>query len=143
MCRKSGYELIRSSLTKERVPSISTIARRIAHIKAHSGVQHEMLNCIRDNPKCQSHPDAVLIINEMAVEPRVEYSAHSRSLMGLTTLAPIKPQFVATNLFVFYLSGILCNYKFPVGHHLTGDTIDPIELNFFSLSFWMHYVNVE
>lgn len=125
--------MVRSMLIDDQLPSSSTISRRISHIKAHTGVQKEMINCIRNNVKCQNHPDCMLIMDEMAVEPRVEYSSHIRSLIGFTTIAPNKPQFLATNLLVFQISGILCNYKFVVGWHLTGETIDPLDLNLFFL----------
>ena len=101
MCRKSGYDLIRSYLVDDRLPSNATIARRIAHIKAHTGVQFEMLDLIRAMPKCWQSPNCTLILDEMSIEPRVEYSRHIDALIGLPTLAPIKQNFVANNLLVF------------------------------------------
>ena len=101
MCRKSGYDLIRSYLTDDRLLSNSTIARRIAHIKAHIGVQFEMLDLILAMPKCLQSPDCALILDEMSIEPRVEYSPHTEAFIGLVTLAPIKSKLIADNLLVF------------------------------------------
>ena len=100
MCRKSGYDLIPSYLTDDRLPSHATIARRIAHIKAHTGVQFEMLDLIRAMPKCLKSPDCAVILDEMSIEPRVEYIPHIKALIGFLTLASIKPNFIANNLLV-------------------------------------------
>lgn len=94
-----------------------------------------MLDCVRNNPKVLRSPNCVLILDEMSIEPRVEYSAHTHSIMGFTTIAPTKTDLntVATNVLVFQISGILANYKFIIGWHLTGKTIDADDLNKFFL----------
>lgn len=133
MSRKSGYKLIRSRLIKDRLPSSSTTARRISHIKANTGIQKEIFNCISINPKCKAHHDNMFIMDEMSIEPRIEYFSHVKALTGFTTLAQNKPQFVASNLVLFQVSGILCNNKYEVVYLLTGDTIDSMYLNLFFL----------
>lgn len=130
MCRKSGYDLIRSYAIAD-LPSNATIARRIQHIKAHTGLQGEALDLIRALPKCKKYPDVALIMDEMSIEPRVEYSPHIKSLIGMPTLAPITKSLIASNLLLFQISGILANYKFDVGWHLTANTINKDDLNKF------------
>lgn len=88
-----------------------------------------MLDLTKSMFKCYTCQNFALILNKMFIKPSVKYSLHIDALIGLLTIALIKPNFIAYKLCVYKIFENLAKYTSFVNWNLIAVSIDPNDVN--------------
>ena len=120
-CGTTGYELLLSE--KMPLPSIRTLNRHMEHITLEPGIQKEVFDFLKlkvSNLNIKEK-ECCLTLDEMAIQPGVQFDRSSSRLCGEVTLPDHSGN--ATHALVFMLSGVSTRWKQTVAYHFTGDSV--------------------
>ncbi|XP_064469958.1 uncharacterized protein LOC135384699 [Ornithodoros turicata] len=128
-CGSSGYDDILEQ--KLPYPSARTLRRRVEGIKFQPGVLHEVFELLQAKVPALGPQErcCLLMIDEMAIQQKLEYDPSTSSIRGYSTLpVPGKQEkTLATHGLVFMLCGISTRWKQVVGYHYTGDSFSGVD----------------
>ena len=128
MCKTRPYSYIVKAFPNLHLPTSDTINKRIRHLQAHSGIQHEVLGYLSEL-KDSLRKDCVLIIDEVAFEEKIEFSTHLKQVTGVPTLPPRNKEEHAKHMLVIQVCGLVIPYKFNIAWELTAVTCEAKALN--------------
>ena len=92
-CGKSGYLFIRNEL-KLPLPSVSTLQNHLAKICCEPGSLHDFFKIMEEKVSCMEENDRFcsMSLDEMSIQPKVEYDLSTQSYTGYVTLPLSKAQ---------------------------------------------------
>ena len=93
-CGKSGYLFIRNEL-KLPLPAIGTLQNHLVKICCEPGSLHDFFKMMEQKVKCmeeESDRTCSMSIDEMSIQPKVEYDLATQSYTGYVTLPLSKAQ---------------------------------------------------
>ena len=94
MCRTGPYSFLIKEYPHLHLPSSDTINKRISHLKAHSGIQTEVLTYLSEW-KYTLKQDCNLVLDEVSFEERIEFTTHLKQVTGIPTLSPCNNETLA------------------------------------------------
>lgn len=119
-CGSTAYEIERK---KRFLPSSRTLRERLQSLHFESGILNEVYNLLSHKVNSISVADrnCVLIFDEMAIQPGLNYCNNLKKFIGENTL----PQHtgLANHVMVFMLAGLKARWKQVVAYFYTGDAI--------------------
>ena len=124
MCRGEPYSYLVKEYHDLHLPTSDTINKRIRHLKAHFGIQQEVLNYLSEW-KDTLKQDCALVLDEVAFEERIEFSSHINQVTGILTLSPRHNEQHAKQMLVIQVYGLIIPYKFTIAWELTAVTCNP------------------
>lgn len=121
-CGTTGYEML---LAEDMpLPSIRSLNRKMEHISMEPGILNEVFSFLKLKTTKMNEFERVccLTLDEMSIQPGVQYDKSSSCIRGETTLPGDNG--VATHALVFMLAGIGTRWKQTVAYHFTSDGFD-------------------
>ncbi|KAH9364623.1 hypothetical protein HPB48_018598 [Haemaphysalis longicornis] len=121
-CGATGYDMLLAQ--GQPLPSTRTLRRRLQGVKFEPGIISEVFGLLQSKVPnlSKNERQCVLMLDEMAIVPKIEYDASTGSVRGYTTLpvsgAPDKV--LAMKVLVFMLGGLTSQWKQVVGYYYTG-----------------------
>lgn len=122
-CGSNGYE----ELLKQQIPlpSLRTLRRRLQHLYFDSGILTEVLEFLKIKVslfKSEHEWDCVLIMDEMAITPSLNFDTSLNKYFGKVTLPGHEGE--ATHVLVFMLGGISSRWKQTIAYYFTGNSVN-------------------
>lgn len=120
-CGSTAYEIERK---KRLLPSGRTLRERLQNIHFESGILDEIFSLLSHKVPTMEDADknCVLIFDEMAIQPGVNYCNNLKKFVGSITLPGHSG--VANHIMVFMLAGLKSRWKQVVAYYYTGDTVN-------------------
>jgi hypothetical protein len=146
---RSGYELLRTMLP---LPCQNTISSHVSCINFSPGILDDFIFLLSKKTAKMStiEKQCVLLIDEMAIRPSLEYDVATQRMIGEPTIPPstssqgkgkgkgkgkgteevekkVKPQFsvpLATHILAFLIAGTAVRYKMVTAYHHTNTSFD-------------------
>lgn len=95
-----------------------------AGLKFEPGVLGEVFNLMKSKVELLNEKEkkCVLMLDEMAIVPKVEYDSSTGSIRGYSTLQvpSVSGSTLATHALVIMIAGVSSRWKQVVGYHYTG-----------------------
>ena len=87
LCGTTGYQYLRNDL-KMPLPDISTINNHLKDVNIRPGVSEDCLKLLQLKAKkmSPSNREAILVVDEMSIQPRYEFDSTNKCLSGTITL---------------------------------------------------------
>lgn len=120
-CGSKGFNFLVSSGWP--FPSQRTLRRRLQDLKFSSGILDQVFVLLKEKVETMSvkERDCVLLLDEMAITPSMEFDVGTGEFTGHVTLP--SHEGVATHACVFLLGGITSRWKQVVAYYFTGSSI--------------------
>lgn len=112
------------------LPSIRTLYERVQGIKFAPGLQHDVVEALREKVWGLKQRDRVvaLLLDEIQLREAVEYDPSLCKLTGYVTLPITSQEKTATHALVTMIRGVSSPWKQVLSWHLTGSSIPGKEL---------------
>ena len=125
-CGTKGYNLLRDS--GYPLPCIETIVKRLAKFQYQPGRLEENFQLLKHNAKFFEKEDmfATLMVDEMSIQPRIEYNTTTKAISGYVTIPANKNESdydqIASKVMCFLLGGIHKRWKILCAYVFTGSS---------------------
>ncbi|KAL1485431.1 hypothetical protein MTO96_031986, partial [Rhipicephalus appendiculatus] len=121
-CGSKGYDFVKENVVP--LPAKRTLQKQMEHIKFRPGILDEVFAALKQRSSSLKPEErhACLLMDEMQLNPGLDYDASTGSIIGHPTIRPSNPEAkeeLATHALVFMLAGLTTRWKQAVAYHFT------------------------